>query len=156
MAAPASGPACTRKLLQEVWQDTFVTEDVLKHSISELRRVFEDDARDPHVIQTIPKRGYRLVPRRFSQRTMLKAAALFAGQESARPAPIAAGIPQDSIAVLPFVNMSSDQESEFFADGTTEEIINALAQIKNLRVVARTSSFSFKESMWIYARSESN
>jgi TolB-like protein/DNA-binding winged helix-turn-helix (wHTH) protein len=51
------------KLLQSVWPDTFVTEDVLKHSISELRRVFEDDAREPHVIQTISKRGYRLLAR---------------------------------------------------------------------------------------------
>jgi serine/threonine protein kinase len=49
-----------------------------------------------------------------------------------------------SIAVLPFVNMSADPENEFFADGITEEIINALAQIKNLRVAARTSAFSFK------------
>ena len=49
------------KLLQTVWQDTFVTEDVLTRSISELRRVFEDDAKDPRIIQTIPKRGYRLL-----------------------------------------------------------------------------------------------
>jgi TolB-like protein/DNA-binding winged helix-turn-helix (wHTH) protein len=49
------------KLLQTVWPDTFVTEDVLTRSISELRRVFEDDAKDPHIIQTIPKRGYRLL-----------------------------------------------------------------------------------------------
>ena len=49
------------KLLQQVWPDTFVTEDALKHCISDLRRVFEDDAREPHIIQTIPKRGYRLL-----------------------------------------------------------------------------------------------
>jgi eukaryotic-like serine/threonine-protein kinase len=49
-----------------------------------------------------------------------------------------------SIAVLPFTNMSSDPENEFFADGITEEIINALAQIEDIRVVARTSAFSFK------------
>lgn len=49
------------KLLQTVWPDTFVSEDVLKRSISELRRVFEDDAREPRIIQTIPKRGYRLI-----------------------------------------------------------------------------------------------
>jgi TolB-like protein/DNA-binding winged helix-turn-helix (wHTH) protein len=48
-------------LFHTVWPDTFVTDDVLKHSISELRRVLEDDAREPRVIQTIPKRGYRLV-----------------------------------------------------------------------------------------------
>lgn len=51
---------------------------------------------------------------------------------------------QDSIAVLPFTNMSSDLENEFFADGIAEEIINALAQIEQLRVAARSSAFSFK------------
>ena len=54
------------------------------------------------------------------------------------------GTKQQSIAVLPFSNVSSDPENEFFTDGITEDIINALAQIKNLRVAARTSSFAFK------------
>jgi serine/threonine protein kinase/Tfp pilus assembly protein PilF len=52
--------------------------------------------------------------------------------------------PEASIAVLPFTNMSADPENEFFSDGITEEIINALTQIENLRVAARTSAFSFK------------
>ena len=50
-----------------------------------------------------------------------------------------------SIAVLPFVNMSSDPENEYFGDGLAEEIINALTKIQDLRVASRTSSFSFKE-----------
>ena len=49
-----------------------------------------------------------------------------------------------SIVVLPFVNMSGDKENEYFSDGMTEEIINALANVEGLRVVARTSAFSFK------------
>ncbi len=49
-----------------------------------------------------------------------------------------------SIAVLPFVNMSSDQEQEYFSDGLSEELLNLLAKIPELRVAARTSSFSFK------------
>ena len=49
-----------------------------------------------------------------------------------------------SIAVLPFQNLSVDPEQEFFADGITEEILNSLAQIKDLRVAGRSSSFSFK------------
>ena len=49
-----------------------------------------------------------------------------------------------SIAVLPFANMSTDKENEYFSDGMTEEILNALAQINTLRVAARTSSFAFK------------
>ena len=49
-----------------------------------------------------------------------------------------------SIAVLPFVNMSSDKDQEYFADGISEELLNLLAQVPELRVIARTSSFSFK------------
>ncbi len=49
-----------------------------------------------------------------------------------------------SIAVLPFVNMSAEAEQEYFSDGLTEELLNALAQVPELRVAARTSSFSFK------------
>lgn len=49
-----------------------------------------------------------------------------------------------SVAVLPFVNMSSDPEQEFFSDGISEEILNVLTRIPNLKVAARTSSFQFK------------
>jgi len=51
---------------------------------------------------------------------------------------------KDSIAVFPFTNMSADPENEYFSDGLSEELINALTKIKGLRVVARTSSFAFK------------
>src|SRR5712692_1187642 len=50
----------------------------------------------------------------------------------------------NSIAVLPFTNMSADQENEYFCDGLAEELLNALAKIENLKVAARTSAFSFK------------
>jgi TolB-like protein/Tfp pilus assembly protein PilF len=52
--------------------------------------------------------------------------------------------PAPSIAVLPFVNMSSDPEQEYFSDGITEEILNSLASVKELKVAGRTSSFAFK------------
>ena len=51
---------------------------------------------------------------------------------------------EKSVAVLPFVNLSSDQEQEYFSDGLSEEILNQLSQIAELRVTARTSSFFFK------------
>jgi TolB-like protein/tetratricopeptide (TPR) repeat protein len=85
-----------------------------------------------------------------------------ASSEATAPAAVSAGAPaspavptatsttvavaasDNSIAVLPFVNMSSDKEQEFFSDGITEELLNLLAKIPQLDVTARTSSFSFK------------
>lgn len=58
--------------------------------------------------------------------------------------PLGGEIPEKSIAVLPFVNLSSDAEQEYFADGLTEELLNKLAQVDDLQVAARTSSFFFK------------
>ena len=60
------------------------------------------------------------------------------------PQPAATGNPLPSIAVLPFVNLSSDKEQEYFSDGIAEEILNALAQVDGLRAIGRTSSFAFK------------
>src|SRR5262249_7958712 len=54
------------------------------------------------------------------------------------------GIPGKSIAVLPFENLSDDKNTAYFSDGITEEILNALAQIPNLKVAARRSAFQFK------------
>jgi TolB-like protein/DNA-binding winged helix-turn-helix (wHTH) protein len=60
------------------------------------------------------------------------------------PVTAPSGQSDPSIAVLPFVNMSSDAEQEHFADGLSEELLNRLAQIEGLRVIARTSSFAYK------------
>ena len=54
-------------------------------------------------------------------------------------------VQEKSIAVLPFVNMSPEKDQDYFCDGITEEIINALAHIENLKVIARTSAFAFKD-----------
>ena len=69
--------------------------------------------------------------------------ALQSGSDAATVAtPTKADLP--SIAVLPFVNMSADPEQEYFCDGLAEELIDALARLEGLRVVARTSAFRFK------------
>jgi len=52
---------------------------------------------------------------------------------------------EKSIAVLPFLNMSPEKEQDYFCDGITEEIINALAHVENFKVIARTSAFAFKD-----------
>ncbi len=61
------------------------------------------------------------------------------------PAPVALpAIPEKSIAILPFVDLSEAKDQEYFCDGISEEILDALAKVEGLRVVARTSSFAFK------------
>lgn len=93
----------------------------LNRAINKLREALGDSAESPRLIETIAKRGYRFIW-----------------------SPGSSNGTGDSIVVLPFLNMSADPENEYFADGITEEIINALAQIKDLHVVARSSAFSFK------------
>ena len=61
LAERAGQVVAKESLMRIVWPDTFVGDDVLTRSISELRRVFGDDAKEPHVIETIPKSGYRLI-----------------------------------------------------------------------------------------------
>ncbi len=112
------------QIIQTVWPDTYVSEEVLRYSISELRKAFKDDAKNPRVIQTIARRGYRLI------------------------APVTTKDPdsrtQASIGVLAFSDMSALKDQEYFCDGISEEIINNLTRIKSLRVASRTSSFAFK------------
>jgi len=63
---------------------------------------------------------------------------------STATAEVAAPVVPPSIAVLPFANMSADPENEYFSDGLAEEIINLLARVPGMRVIARTSAFAFK------------
>jgi adenylate cyclase len=64
--------------------------------------------------------------------------------ERGRTAALVDAFGESSIAVLPFVNMSSDAEQEYFSDGISEELLNLLAKVRNLRVISRSSSFSYK------------
>src|SRR5215471_3104476 len=118
------GSVISRDDLQKrIWpSDTFVDFDHgINNAIKRLREALGDNAEAPRYIETVPRRGYRFL-------------------EYVARAPESSA----SVAVLPFLNLSADPENEFFADGMSEEIISALMQIKNLRVAARTSAFSFK------------
>lgn len=66
------------------------------------------------------------------------------GDQSPVTGTVTAQTPTNSIAVLPFTNISADPDNEYFCDGLAEELLNALAKIENLKVAARTSAFSFK------------
>ena len=91
----------------------------------------------------------RFGPRRAASATSIEMTVPAVSTGAAAPTAPAASQPSpsvsdNSIAVLPFVNMSSDKEQDFFSDGITEELLNLLAKIPQLQVTARTSSFSFK------------
>ncbi|HEV8659403.1 MAG TPA: winged helix-turn-helix domain-containing protein [Thermoanaerobaculia bacterium] len=169
------GEVVTREELRtRLWTpDTFVDfETGLNSAMRKLRDALGDSADRPTVIETLPRRGYRLVA------PIVPAAALetspdpqrvrFSGLKWAWAAglalvilvgfiasvqwrlsprePIAQGSPPriESIAVLPLENLSGDPEQEYFADGMTDALITDLAQIQGLRVISRTSVTSYK------------
>ena len=153
------------KLIADVWSDTpFVGDDVLTRNISALRQALEDDAKAPRVIETIPKRGYRLLVKVESAPeppvrpwpvllvvgalVLLLAAVPIVRRYiarriwDARPAKQALLI--KSLAVLPLENLSGDPAQEYFSDGMTDEVITVLAKTLPLRVISRTSVMQYQ------------
>jgi serine/threonine-protein kinase len=90
----------------------------------------------PSVEQVVRRCLQKDPARRYQSVAELRAALEPVAANGAKRAP--------SIAVLPFENMSGDKDNEYFSDGLSEEIINALAKIPGLKVIARTSAFAFK------------
>ena len=116
-----------------VWRGRVVNEEALSRAISLLRSALDDNAHSPRFIQTIPGVGYRLIA---------PVADLLQAKRAALPVSELQG---NSIAVLPFVNLSEDPANEYFSEGVSEEILNVLTQVKRFKVVGRTSSFAFKD-----------
>jgi TolB-like protein len=117
-----------QELFEQVWKESFVTDNALTQEIKNIRRAVGDMADAPRYIKTVHKHGYRFIAEVAEERDAARKAA-----------------PVPSIAVLPFANLSADPENEYFCDGLAEELLNALARLKDLQVVARTSAFSFKD-----------
>jgi TolB-like protein/Flp pilus assembly protein TadD len=116
-------------LMRAIWPDTVVEENNLNQNISILRRVLGDVRAEHRYIATVPGRGYRFVAE-------VKSCKESAARSSAAN--------RASIAVLSFANLTADADNQYFCDGLAEELINALAKIEQIQVVARTSAFSFK------------
>lgn len=175
-----------QQILDAVWREVVVGDEVVSRAVSLLRTELGDDQKDPRYLKTISKRGYCLIadvilvssnePQKvgsvpdvsasataenptesITHRTMRKlsfaivtvlalALAYFAYDIflSQPESDHNVGNIGKSIAVLPFVNMSADSDNEYFSDGLSEELLNLLTKIPELRVAARTSSFSYK------------
>jgi TolB-like protein/Flp pilus assembly protein TadD len=123
------------ELLDQVWGGTHVSEAVLTHCIAEVRRALEDDARRPRYVKTVSLAGYKFIA---------EVVVVGSRTRAAERSPAAGGAPPSAIAVLSFANLSGDPENEYFCDGLSEDLINGLSKVRGLRVVARSSSFSFK------------
>ena len=109
-------------LLKRIWPDTFVECGSLSYNISVIRKALSDRAEHRTFIETVPKRGYRFVPRRV----------------------VVPAEPLVSVAVLPFGWESADPGSEYVADGLTESLINTLSRLPGVRVIARLAAFTYK------------
>jgi adenylate cyclase len=123
-------------LLKTVWPDVAVEEGNLTKGVFSLRQLL-GDTEGSRYIETLPKRGYRFA-------ATVQTGQVFHGRS---PAPAGAdGAPDaNSIAVMPFRDMSAARDQEFFCEGMSEEIINALGRVPGLRVASYTSSLRFRE-----------
>jgi TolB-like protein/DNA-binding winged helix-turn-helix (wHTH) protein/Tfp pilus assembly protein PilF len=187
------------ELLEALWPETYVNQEVLRKYILEIRKVLGDRPEKPEFIETVTKRGYRFIApvahvssdepansstvrvksavavteepaiedqlgretvaseqqassgeRRLRKLAIIQVLAVIAAAGLAwylwfaRNRPNIPSTNGTSIAVLPFVDLSTRKDQEYFSDGFAEQLINDLAQVSGLKVVGRSSSFQFR------------
>ncbi|OAF16025.1 winged helix-turn-helix domain-containing tetratricopeptide repeat protein [Bradyrhizobium neotropicale] len=129
-------------LMNAIWKGRIVSEAALTTRLNAARTAIGDRGEAQRLIKTLPRKGFRFVGavREAQKPDPLEA---IHGQQDARI--VALPLPdKPSIAVLPFANLSSDPEQDYFADGVVEDITMALSLFRWLFVVARNSSFAYK------------
>ena len=129
LAERAGRTASRDELVEAIWGHPYVSDEALSRCVSVLRRALGDTRATPRYIETITKRGYRLVAPVVDLLATAPAAA----------APT-------HVAILPFVNLSGDHDYQHLADGLTELLITFVSLLPSLRVVSRTSSMHYKET----------
>lgn len=131
------------ELISEIWHDSIVEDNNLTVSMSALRKALGENHGGPRYVATIPKRGYRfiadvrMVEPGDHQPDFTLPSDLAANQ------PLAAA--KITLAVLPLVNASNDPNLEYLSDGISESILNLLSPLTQLRVLARSTMFRFKD-----------
>lgn len=174
------GQNVTRTELEAaVWTGSVVSYDAVTGAIQKLRKVFDDDPAHPRVIETLSKKGYRLIapvsPLEASTSTAglkpaegqtlsnhrwrrsvpiaglavllvaLAVAVVWIQQRPAEDAAPAGDAETKSIAVLPFQNLTGDPGQDYFAEGMSDDLIASLARFSSLQVIARDSSFFYRD-----------
>ncbi len=141
-----SGSLVTKdELLSEVWPNTVVEENNLDKSISRLRQILGEKKGENIFIETVRGHGYRFVaPVKIIDNTGAASIRVSPERKSQNKGLTSEVEIKNSIAVLPFKNLSNDPENDYFGDGLAEDLLNALSKIRTLKVAARTSAFSFK------------
>ena len=155
------------ELMMAVWPDTLVEEGNLSWNISHLRKALSDGESEQQFIETVPKHGYRFVASVKEVQTEgiqpIDTPPTKSTSPSRRQVVLAVAVclllalsgvwlyqlfenelRADSLVVLPFSNGNADPEAEYLSDGITESLINNLARLSNLRVIARATAFQYK------------
>jgi TolB-like protein len=129
------------EVLDAIWSGRIVSDSALATRIAAARWAVGDSGEAQRLIRTIARKGFRFIGVVHEEQVAAQAEVSTASATG----PTFSELPdKPSIAVLPFQNMSGDQEQEYFVDGMVEEIITALARIRWLFVIARNSSFTYK------------
>jgi TolB-like protein/Flp pilus assembly protein TadD len=124
-------------LIKAIWNGRSVSDAALTTRLNAARSAIDDSGDEQRLIKTLPRKGVRFV----GQVREAQGPAGNLEEEPKRALPLP---DKPSIAILPFTNLSSDPEQDYFADGMVEEIITALSHFRQLFVIARNSSFTYK------------
>jgi TolB-like protein/Flp pilus assembly protein TadD len=129
-------------LIDAIWNGRVVSEAALTTRLNVARTAIGDSGEEQRLIKTLPRKGFRFVGPVVEAQGDAGAAVADNSLEPPKPALTLPDKP--SIAVLPFANLSSDLEQDYFADGMVDDITTALSRFKLLFVIARHSSFTYK------------
>lgn len=133
LASRAAQIVSKEEIRHQLWgATTFVDiEKGVSFCLKQVRAALGDNAKNPRFVETLPRRGYRFI-------------APIDRLQSAEGRPSSPADAEIALAVLPFDNISANQEDAYFADGMTEALINELAHISAIRVISRTSVMQYK------------
>ncbi|MBS0239478.1 MAG: winged helix-turn-helix domain-containing protein [Proteobacteria bacterium] len=132
-------------LLDAVWDGRIVSESTVTSHINAVRRAIGDTGDAQQLVRTVPRKGFRFIGDVKEANTANGASTLPSDLPIDLALPESTPPVKPSIAVLPFQSLCGDPEQAYFADGVVEEIITALSRVRWLFVIARNSSFIYRD-----------